>query len=130
MSFKKEEKTKSVRLQQRESTLLRLIGDMFINLQTHIKELYKVFPNKIDLSPDGSLAKIYLFSDEGEEFVRKIIGDLVVYKPSMKKAIATHISLRVIPNILFVFDKQYEKEQKLQNFIDKVIDKDKESGQY
>ena len=48
----------------------------------------------------------------------------------MKKAIATHISLRVIPNILFVFDKQYEKEQKLQNFIDKVIDKDKESGQY
>ena len=48
MSFKKEEKTKSVRLQQRESTLLRLIGDMFINLQTHIKELYKVFPNKID----------------------------------------------------------------------------------
>lgn len=129
MHYKKEE-TKSIRLQQRESTLLRLIGDMFVNLQENIKDLYKVFPNKINMSPDGSLAKIYLFSNEGEVFVRNIIGQLILYKPSIRKAIADNISLRRVPEVHFIFDKDYEKEQKLQNFIDKVIEADKKAEQH
>lgn len=116
---------KSVRLKQRESVLLHAVGDIFVHLQKEIKELVYVFPNRIDLSADGSLAKIYLYSTNGSDFVSRIVGQLIFYRSSIRKSIGSMVAFRVVPEILFLYDNAYEKEQKLQHFIDKVRENDK-----
>jgi len=80
--------------------------------------------NRIKLSPDKSLCSVYFYTPEGQEKFQEALEVLKLYKPSMRKAIAAKIEARYTPDLRFFYDDIYEKQERLDQILDKVKKED------
>ena len=91
-----------------------------------------VYPTRIDGAPDGSVLYIYFAGAEGEEAVEKVIGQLILYKPSFRKALSQQVQSRYTPQLVFKYDATFEKVQRIEKLLgdlaperaDKVVQDD------
>ena len=90
-------------------------------------KLQTVTINRVKLSPDKGVCTVFFYIPEGEEtFTKKILPILTQYKPSLRKALASRVRSRYTPELVFAFDKQFEKQLRLEELIEQVKEKDKE----
>lgn len=76
-----------------------------------------VYPTRIDGAPDGSVLYIYFAGAEGEEAIEKAIGQLILYKPSFRKALSQQIQSRYTPQLVFKYDPTFEKVQRIEKLL-------------
>ena len=105
---------------RRESLIMKEISELLLQLASSVPHILKVNVTKVILSPDLSLAKIYLFSIHDQEFVKNIIEDLKLYRRSMKASLAQRVDLRRVPDIRFYYDEQQAKVDYMEKLIDSV----------
>lgn len=113
-------RAKSIKRAQKESQLYREISSLFLRLTLDDARLKNVFVNRIVLSPDKGMCSIFLYTDEGKEAFDEIKKTLVLYKPSLRKAVADSIQSRRVPDLLFKFDSQFEKQQRIETLLEKI----------
>ena len=58
------------------------------------------------------------------EELKEKLKKLVLYKPSLRTALSKLISSRYVPEIIFKFDKQFEKQQRIEALIESVKGED------
>ena len=71
------------------------------------------------------MCSIFFYAADGKQQFQELLPFLILYKPSLRKALASAIPARYTPNLLFKFDAQYEKQRR----IDDLLIKLKEEGQ-
>lgn len=76
-----------------------------------------VYPTRVDGAPDGSVLYIFFAGTEGEEAVEKAIGQLILYKPSFRKALAQQVQARYTPQLVFKYDPTFEKVQRIEKLL-------------
>ena len=73
--------------------------------------------NFVILRDRGGLAQVIV---ESKEEFKKIFNVLVLYKPSLRKALASKIQSRYTPELVFKYDEQFEKQMRLESLFEKI----------
>lgn len=117
-----------IKRSQKESLLLRELSKMLLELSLDDSELSGLFINRVELSKNKGVCIIYFYDQDGIEAFKEKNKKLLLYKPSMRKAIATTLDGRYTPELKFLFDEQFDKQQRIENILETVKkDFDKES---
>lgn len=109
---------------QKESALLKIISNLFLVTIRDDSRIQDIFVNRVELSPDKGSCYVYFYSVKGEAYFKEMLEILKLYKPSLRKAIATTMQSRYTPELIFKFDVQFEKTLKIEQLIDKVKGED------
>lgn len=71
-----------------------------------------------DLTDDLRILKVYYYIDGSDEEKREALKGLESAKGYIKRAIATKLDLRLVPDILYYFDETIERAEKLDKILD------------
>lgn len=110
----------NIRRAQKESLFLREISQLFTQAAMDDKRLMGVSLSRVSLSDDKSVCTVYFYNSGGVEEFKKIFNILVLYKPSLRKALAAKIQSRYTPELVFKYDEQFEKQMRLESLFEKI----------
>ena len=110
---------------QKESLLFKEISKLYMQVSMDDPRLAGLFINRVKLSPDKSHCTVYFYTPEGQEHFNNVLEILKLYKPSLRKALATGIKARYTPEIVFKFDKTFEKQSRLEKLLDTIKESEK-----
>lgn len=112
---------------QKESLIFREISQLFMQAGIDDPKLQTVTINRVALSPDKGSCTVFFYTPEGEEtFQSSMLPILIQYKPSLRKALASRIRSRYTPELIFAYDKQLEKQIKIETLLEKIKEADSE----
>ena len=114
----------NVKRAQKESQLFREISQLFMQASMDDSRLSGIFVNRVQLSPDKGVCTVFFYTADGEEHFNTLLHTLTLYKPSMRKALASLIRGRYVPDLIFKFDKQFAKQQRIEELIEQVRTKE------
>ncbi len=113
-------KISEVKRSQKESLLFKEISKLYSQTTREDSRLNGVFITRVGLSKDKGHCSVYFYSPDGLEHFEKVLETLILYKPSLRKALASEIKSRYTPEIVFKFDDTFEKLQRIESLLDKV----------
>lgn len=105
---------------QRESVLLKLVSELFAQQARDEQALQGLAVSRVELSQKQGLCTVYFYTPDGKEAFDKALETLKLYKPSLRKAVAHQLQGRYVPDLLFVYDAQYEKIFRIEELLQKV----------
>jgi len=109
-----------VRRAQKEKLYYKEISKLFLQIFADNEKLDGLYINSVKLSPDKSVCNVLFFSEKGHEDFKKRLPDLILYKPSLRKALSQNIRSRYTPELKFKYDVQFEKQQKIEALFDRL----------
>ncbi len=117
-------KVHDIKRAQKTSLFLRTIGILFSKTLQDDHELNGIMVNRVELSPNKSTCCVYFYAAEGEEFFRtNMLPRLILYKPSLRAALAKEIAGRYTPELVFKFDAIFEKTMRIETLLSNLKDK-------
>lgn len=105
---------------RKESLLLREISKLFLQASLDDERVRGLFITHVALSRDKGVCFVYFFSQDGQEDFDKKFEILKLYKPSMRKAVGQSVKCRYVPELVFKYDAQFEKQKKVEDLFDKL----------
>jgi ribosome-binding factor A len=109
---------------QKESNLFHKIAQFFLQIKQDEPKLEGLSISRVALSPDKGTCTVFFFCSGGLKEYEAIRPTLVLYKHSIRKALAASIPGRYTPNIKFSYDPHREKQRR----VDELLDSLKEEG--
>lgn len=109
-----------IKREQKKSLFFRELSNLYYSVSQEEPGLSSVFITKVDLSSDTGICYVYFGSSGGEAQFKIALQRLILYKPSMRSALAKKIPGRYTPDLQFRFDLTFEKEQKMNQLLDSV----------
>jgi len=103
---------------QRESYYFREISNLFLQITIDEPRLVGLHINKVALSSDGGTCTVLFLAESGKQEFEEKLPTLILYKPSMRSALAKMSHGRYTPNLIFRYDEGYEKVEKINRLID------------
>lgn len=112
----------AIKRAQKESLLMQELSKMLLQLSLDDKSLQGIFINRVKLSPDKSVLTAFFYCSEGQEVFQEKLKTLVLYKPSLRKALAAAVPSRYVPELIFKFDDLFDKQQRIDDILEKIKD--------
>ena len=114
-----------VKRAQKESLLFREISDLFLKARLDNSALQDLSVSRVVLSPDKGTCTVYFYTDRGpEEFNKTFMRILLRYKHQFRKELAARVRSRYTPELVFMFDDQFEKLMRLEELLETVKEED------
>ena len=114
----------SIKHAQKESVLLHVIARIFMQIALDEPELQGMSITRVRLSPEKSSCVVFFHGQGGlAEFEAKR-KRLVLYQPSIRKALAAELQSRYVPRIRFMYDEQLDKQRHIEDLIDSLSKKE------
>lgn len=110
---------------QKESYFFREISQLFLQITIDEPQLVGLYINKISLSSDGGMCTVLFLATHGKTEFEEKLPLLILYKPSLRTALAKTSHGRYVPNLIFRYDKDEEKVEKINRLLDKLKDEGK-----
>ena len=107
---------------QKESYFFREISQFFHQIAVDEPRLNGIFINRVSLSSDGGTCVVLFLATNGREEFEQKLSTLILYKPSLRSALAKTSHGRYTPNLIFRYDEDHEKVEKINRLIDKLKD--------
>lgn len=104
----------AIKRAQKESLLLRELSNMFHSLVLEEDRLAGLFVNRVELSSDKGWVTVFFYTLDGYEKFKEQLEVLKLYKPSIRKGLASGIKGRYVPDLKFDYDAKFEKQQRLE----------------
>jgi len=115
-----ESRVGSIKTAQRESVIFRTVSSLFCEAIFERPELQGIFVNRVQLSGGKGMCYIYFYSSQGKQHFESVLKELVLYKPSVRKAIAQTLDARRAVDIIFAFDDTFERIQRIEGLIESI----------
>ena len=115
---------RETRRAQKESLFRKELSKIFLDIKLNDPTFEGIFINKVKLSPDKSVVNVFFYTAQGFGYFKKKLPFLILYKPSIRKALSQIISSRYTPNIVFKYDKSFEKQCEIETLLDKIKEED------
>jgi len=116
---------RSIKHAQRESFFLKEISQFFVPIMLDNQSLQSLCISRVSLSSDKGLVAIYFYTPQGQPFFQERLSDLILYKPSLRAAIAKIFHGPYAPELVFRYDENLDKERKINELIDQLKREDK-----
>jgi ribosome-binding factor A len=111
---------RNIKIAQKESLLLREISSLFMKTAADDPRLSRLTINRVKLSTDKGSCSIFFYTKGGQKEFKDLLEVLKLYKPSLRSALAKSIKSRYTPELIFKYDEQYEKEEKLNQLLESL----------
>ena len=115
-------RVREIKHAQKESLLLREIGQLFIQLSQDEPKLQGLFLTRVKLSPDKGKCTVFFHALGGIKEFEEKRPILVLYKGSIRKALSQTIHGRYTPDLRFTYDHVLDKQRHVEDLIDKLKD--------
>jgi ribosome-binding factor A len=109
-----------IKRSQKESTLYRIIAQMFLEIAQENPELQGLTVNRVKLSADKGACIVLFYSVYGKSYFEEKLPSLVLYKPSMRSAIAKTVPSRYTPELVFRYDDEFAKQTEVEQLLDRL----------
>ena len=123
--IKRKSNVSTIKREQKTSFLLKEIAALVQEITMDEPKLIPIFITRIELSRDGGICYVYFSTHTTRETFEEAFQVLVLYKPSMRKALAQSMHSRYVPDLKFLYDKSKEKERHINKLLDKVSEETK-----
>jgi ribosome-binding factor A len=110
---------------QKESLLLHELSSYFLRITLDDERLKSLTLNRVKLSRDKSSCTLFFFCEGGAEMFKELLPALILYKPSMRKALADQIEGRYTPQLIFKYDAPFERQLSVEALLDKIKEEEK-----
>lgn len=110
----------AIKRAQKESLLMQELAKMLLSLSLDDNRIAGIFINRVKLSPDKSVCTVYFYTSEGQEVFEEKLRFLVLYKPSLRKALAAAVPSRYVPELVFKYDDLFDKQQRVDEILEKI----------
>lgn len=114
----------SIKKSQKESLLFRSIAQLFAQTTLDDARLQGVAVNRVKLSDDKGHATVYFYTPGGLAEFKEKLPFILLYKNSLRKALAQSINARYTPELVFKYDDQFEKQQRIEGILEKIKGED------
>ena len=111
---------KSVRRAQKSSLYLKEIADLFFAIVQDNPNLRDLYPNRVTFSNDMGVCYVFFYSPHGKVYFEEKLPLLKLFKPSLRTAIASRVDARRVPDFVFRYDEDFEKQKKVEDIIEKL----------
>lgn len=108
----------SIKKSQKESLLRREISSLLQQASLDMPSIAGLDVSRVTLSDDKSVCSVFFYSPEGMATFERKLKDLTLFKPSLRKAIAQRVASRFVPEIIFKYDTQLEKQLAIERLLD------------
>ncbi len=105
---------------QKESNLFHKIAQFFIQIKQDEPELANLSITRVKLSPDKGTCFVFFAAIGGLKEYEAKRKTLVLYKTSLRKALAQVIPGRYTPSLRFTYDELLEKQLRVDNLLEKL----------
>lgn len=122
MSSGNNPRVSEIKRAQKESLLSKKIASLLSTIALDDPRVAQVMLSRVQLSPDKGVATLYFYTPEGPEAFREKLELLILYKPSIRSALAKLIPSRYTPELVFKYDAQFEKELRINQLLDTLKD--------
>ena len=122
----RDQRLRELKRAQKESLIRKEFSKLFLEIKLSNKSLQDIYINRVELSADKSTLHVFFFTDKGPDFFKERLGDLILYKPSIRKALSQILDSRYTPQVKFKYDSIFEKQCKIEALLDKVKEADQE----
>jgi len=116
---------REMRRAQKESLIRKELSKLFLEIRVNDKNFEGIYINRVKLSPDKGMVNVFFYTHDGEEHFNKKLPLLILYKPSVRKALSKILASRYTPQLVFKFDKIFEKQCRIEILLDKVKKEEK-----
>jgi ribosome-binding factor A len=110
---------------QRESYFFKEISNLLLQITIDEPRLHGLYVNKVTLSPDRGICTVLFLATNGRAEFEEKLPTLILYKPSLRTALAKTSHGRYVPNLIFRYDEDQEKVDKINRLLDKLKDEGK-----
>ena len=110
---------------QKESYFFREISNLFLQITIDEPRLTGLYISRISLSSDGGTCTILFLASNGKAEFEEKRPLLVLYKASLRTSLAKTSHGRYTPKLIFRYDEDQEKAEKINRLIDKLKDEGK-----
>ncbi|MDR3550061.1 MAG: ribosome-binding factor A [Candidatus Babeliales bacterium] len=111
---------RNIKRAQKESQLLREVSTLVMQATMDEASLQGIYVSKVNLSQDkGKLYVLFTTAGGKEEFTDKL-GTLILYKPSMRAALAKNLDFRYTPDLVFKYDGVSDKQKRMEELFYKI----------
>jgi len=117
-------KIRELKRAQKESLIKKEFSKLFLQIKLEDPDIADLFINRVVLSSDKSVASIFFYVDGGQDVFKQKLKKLILYKPSLRKALSRLIESRYTPQIVFKYDKAFERQCGVEKLLDQVKDRD------
>ena len=111
---------KEIKRARKESLLLREISNFFLRIAQEEPKLQDLYIVRVRLSTDYGICSVFFHTAEGKAAFQEKLRLLILYKPSLRSAIAKSIKGRYTPNLIFKYDEDFDKQKKVDDLIEKL----------
>lgn len=118
-------RVREIKHAQKESQLLQEIGQLFVQMAQDEPDLAGLYVTRVKLSPDKGKCFIFIHTLGGIKEFEEKRPTLVLFKPSLRKALSQLIRGRYTPDLRFMYDAPLDKQRRVEDLIDKLKDEDK-----
>lgn len=105
---------------QKESNLFHKIAQFFLQIKQDDPELQNLSITRVKLTPDKGTCIVFFAAPGGLKEYEAKRPALVLYKTSLRKALAQVIPGRYTPNLKFTYDEQVEKQRRVDALLEKL----------
>jgi len=109
-----------IRKAQKESYFYKEISQFFLQITINEPLFNGLYINRVSLSSDGGTCVVFFLASHGRKEFEEKLSTLILYKPSLRTALAKTSHGRYTPNIIFRYDEEHEKVEKINALIDKL----------
>lgn len=107
---------------QKESFLMREISMQLLKIINDDSKLEGIHVTRVKLSPEKGRCTVFFSSLYGQDDFKAKLQQLILYKPSLRSAVAKAMQSRYTPDLTFAYDDQLEKTEKTNLLIQKLKD--------
>lgn len=111
---------KDIKRARKESLFLQEISTFFLRIAQEEPSLQDLYITRVQLSTDYGLCSVFFHIAGGEKVFKEKLPLLILYKPSLRSAIAQAIQSRYTPELLFKYDEAFDKQKKVDELIEKL----------
>jgi len=115
-------RVRDIKRRQKASLLYKTISELFLHTAQEDTRLQELFVNRVELSPDKGVCWIYFYTAYGEDYFEQLRPVVELYESSLRKAIAQRVQGRYVPELRFAFDRQLEKQLRVEQILDTLND--------
>ncbi len=110
-------KAYEIKRAQKASLFLRSIMTLFSQATRDDDKLGGISVSRVEMSPDKSTCFVYFYTPGGLAEFEEKFRQIVLYKPSMRAALAKQIAGRYTPELVFKYDSAFEKGLRIEKIF-------------
>jgi ribosome-binding factor A len=113
------QRQRDIKRAQKESFFLRELSTLFLQITHDEPRLAPLYIDHVKLSADGSKCLVFFFSSQGgEPLFKELMPLLILYKPSIRTALAKTSSSKYVPQLQFMYAGSIEKQRRVEEILE------------